>query len=196
MKILLNLLVGCMLVLTIGCSSSDTEERANEEIDNAMEELDEAMEEVDDAMEQVEDVMEEVELVLEDVPVIVQEALETALSETQSSIDEVRWEMERGFFEAEFEIDGKELGIYFDEQGVIVAREEKIPADELPEEVMATLEREYQDFEIDEVERIKSDEEVLYEIELESKRIEAEILIDEDGNIREKYEEYAEDKDY
>ncbi len=188
--------MGCMLVLTMSCSSSDPEERANEEIDNAMEELDEAMEEVDEAMEQVEEAMEEVELVLEDVPLIVREALETALSETQSSIDEVRWEMERGFFEAEFEIDGKELGIYFDEQGVIVAREEKIPASELPEEVLVTLESEYQDFEIDEVERIRSEEEVLYEIELENKRVEAEILIDKNGNIREKYEEYAEDKDY
>ena len=155
-----------------------------------MEELDEAMEELDEAMEEVDASLEEVEISLEEVPMAVREAFDEAFSE----IEEVEWELERGMYEAEFKIDGREYGIYFNNDGVLIAREKEIEVEDLPDVIKELLEAEYQEFEIDEVEIVESEDGDSYEIELESENSWVELRLNADGSVISRYEKMTDNK--
>jgi Putative beta-lactamase-inhibitor-like, PepSY-like len=191
MKSLFAVFLTFLLFFGFSCSGDKNDEQLAEDVNQAMEEVEDAMGEVESAMEEVEKTMEEIELTLDDVPEVVQKAFEEAFS----SIEEVQWEMERGLFEAEYEIDGMEFGIYFNSDGIIIAREKEINPEDLPPAVLNVIEQEYAGFEFDDVEMIEYEDGVQYEIELETEKVEVELLIDADGTIREKHEEYEDEGD-
>jgi len=84
------------------------------------------------------------------------------------------------YFEAEFGEDGAESEIKLDEEGRIVEEERELPTSELPAAAMKSVESEYPDAEIEEVELVMR---TYYEVELESDGKGVTLLVLENGFV-------------
>lgn len=117
---------------------------------------------------------------LADLPSTVQKAIKDHGRGTEPS--EVGKESVEGltFYEAEFEGDGVESEIKLDEEGRIVEEERELSVSELPAAAMKSVQAEYPDAEIEEVELVTR---TYYEVELESDGKEVTLLVLENGFV-------------
>ncbi len=111
------------------------------------------------------------------------------------TIQDVEWEIEGEYFEAEAEIDGIMTSILYDAHGNVIQKEVECNIDELPSGVMIYLSQNYAGQKIMEVEKIESTEKgIQYEVEIKIDVKEMEIYFDENGNFVEAItEDEAED---
>lgn len=80
---------------------------------------------------------------------------------------DVEWEEEDGKWEVEFELDGVEYEAEFDENGEWIETEHEIEVSEIPDVIQNTLDGEYTEYAILEVEKYDSREGAFYEIKLQ-----------------------------
>jgi hypothetical protein len=131
-----------------------------------------------------------------DVPAKVKNAFEKKVP----NATDVEWEYdsEDKLWEVEYEIGKDEFTSAFDENGKWVETEKEIKFSEIPEPVKATLNADFSDYEVAEVEFVETPDGKFYEVEVElekdDKELEFELLISPDGKVVKKEEE-KDDKD-
>ena len=113
------------------------------------------------------------------VPAEVVEVFES----TYGNAMDVDWDKKGDHYEVEFELDGYENEITYDQSGNIIKHMAEIAVTDLPAEVRNTLNAQYQDRQIDEVEKEEQNGEVVYHIELEGRIFDDKVTISPDGQI-------------
>ncbi|NOX86420.1 MAG: hypothetical protein GXO86_10745 [Chlorobi bacterium] len=126
----------------------------------------------------------------------VPEKIKAAFNQKFPGAKEVDWDMEKNnVWEAEFEMNEKEMSATFDQNGKWLETETEIEEDELPAAVKETLNSQFKDYEVDEAEYVESPETSGYEIELEGNKKEFEVLIGKDGKVLKREKEEEDDDD-
>jgi len=122
----------------------------------------------------------------QDIPVSqVPDAVINSFSEDFSNARDVEWERESGYFEVDFETGwGRDHEARYDESGTLLYHKEEIRNRELPEIVRDKIRSEYNDYNIDDAERIIEADETRYLVSLDSRRLsDLDLLIDDKGVI-------------
>lgn len=108
----------------------------------------------------------------------------TAFSKKFPTAQKVKWDKESATeWEAEFKLDGKEYSANFTSQGIWKETENEIKKSEIPTEVEATLNKEFADFKIEEMEISETVEGKVYEFMLEKKETSLEVAISPTGKV-------------
>ena len=125
------------------------------------------------------------------------EKVATTFNHRYSNASNVDWDVEEnGEWEAEFEVDEKEMSATFGQNGQWLETETEIEVSQLPEAVTLSLKNNFKGYEIEEAEYLESPEYKGYELELEGKDGDITVLIGMDGKIlKQASEEENEDKD-
>ena len=113
------------------------------------------------------------------VPSVVQNTLMQQFT-AANSID---WEKEKQNYEAEFIKDSVEYKAIINPAGTLVKYKQDISSAELPAAVMQTLQTQYKDYVIDELEKIGEGDQVYYQVEMEKGAEEVHLVIAPDGAI-------------
>lgn len=108
--------------------------------------------------------------------------LKTFRSEQPNATD-IEWEMEKEHYEVEFEIDKADHEMLIDKNGKVLMHKGELSAESLPSKVRSTIDADYADREIDDVKIITKDGQTFYEIELDGKVFDEEILISKEGKV-------------
>ena len=118
----------------------------------------------------------------------VPEAVMKTFKQRFSEVKKAKWEKEKdGNYEAEFDLNGKEMSATFLANGDWRETETEINVSELPKAVSDAFNKLYPDTKIREVSKIqRSDNSVVYETEIKIKGKRSDILFDEKGNKLEK----------
>lgn len=96
----------------------------------------------------------------------------------------VKWDKESETeWEAEFKLDGTEYSANFDSNGIWKETEHEINLSQVPETVKATLQKEFKDFDIEEIELSETSKGTLYEFDVEKGKTELEVAIDVNGKV-------------
>lgn len=111
------------------------------------------------------------------------DAVEEAFRSSFAGATNIDWERERDMYEIEFEMDRAEHKILFDESGNIVEHKAEIASSDLPAEVMNTINTQYKEKQIDEIEKIEKDGRVVYQVEFERFMFDDKVIIGSDGKI-------------
>ncbi len=121
------------------------------------------------------------------------EKIKAAFDQKYPDAEDVEWEMENGKWEAEFEVDEKEMEALFDQNGNWLETETEMEDEDLPATVNETLKSQFKDYEVEEVEYLESPDATGYEIELEGDNGDIEVLIGKDGSVLKQETEEDED---
>lgn len=122
------------------------------------------------------------------------EKVKAAFNQKFPNAEETDWEMEKeNEWEAEFEVDEKEMSATFSQDGMWLETETEVEVEDLPASVKQTLKAQFKDYEVEETEYVESPESNGYEIELEGKDGDIEILIGKDGEVLKQNPEKDED---
>ena len=98
---------------------------------------------------------------------------------------DIRWELEsEAEWEGSFKLDTVEYSVVFREDGSWLETEHTISEQTLPLKIRQILIEKYPDFKLDEVELVQSQTELYYELEIEKGWTEVELMVDQEGNIR------------
>lgn len=112
------------------------------------------------------------------------EKVKSAFNQKYPGAKEVDWDMEKeNEWEAEFEMNEKEMSATFDENGQWLETETEMEENDLPATVKETLKTQFKAYEVEEAEYLESPEYTGYEIELEGKKGDIEVLVGKDGKI-------------
>ena len=115
-----------------------------------------------------------------DVP----QKVKTAFTQQFPNAQKVKWDMEEeNEWEAEFKMNGKKMTACYDNKGKWLETEVEVKMKDLPAEVFKAINMKFEGFEIEEVESIEKPDFKGYEILLEKKETEVEILVTSDGNL-------------
>lgn len=115
-----------------------------------------------------------------DVP----QKVKTAFTQKFPDVQKVKWESEdENEWEAEFKMNGKEMTVCYDNTGKWLETEVEVKIKDLPAEVFKAINMKFEGFEIEEAESIEKPDFKGYEILLEKKETEVEILVTSDGNL-------------
>jgi len=97
-----------------------------------------------------------------------------------SGVTEVKWEVEEdGTWEAEFEFDGMEVSAEFSVEGEWLETETEISA--IPDTIKIWIENEYPGWNIEKAELVELPDSSYYEVDIEDRTDEAELLFNRDG---------------
>ena len=129
----------------------------------------------------------------QDVP----QAAKTAFKQKYPEAKSVEWEKEGdNKFEAEFKSKGKEISVCFDKAGNWLETETEVSVRSLPKRATSSLAGAFGKYKIEEAEEVRrSDGKVLYELEIETKKGEWEVLVTADGQILKKESEDDDEED-
>lgn len=108
----------------------------------------------------------------------------------------VKWSLEKaGEYEAEFNMNKKEMSVVIDEKGHLIEIETEIKEAELPQALKATLAKDFAGYKIDECEKAEAKGVVTYEMEARKDKIEYELVFDSKGKLLKKEEKKGNDND-
>lgn len=97
---------------------------------------------------------------------------------------DVVWTVEDNIYQVDYYVSAKHTTSYFDEQGQWLETETEIAVDELPHDVLQTLQTKMGEYEILDIELVATREgQTLYEVDLEKDYKSYDILFDKDGKI-------------
>jgi len=113
----------------------------------------------------------------------VPEKAQSNFSKENPDAKDVKWEQEGDYYQAEYEVNGKEKEISYDKDGNVVAVETEIDAKDLPENVHSYMKENYNDAEMEEACELKHDNETYYMVEVETGNGETELTFDAKGNF-------------
>ena len=119
------------------------------------------------------------DLRMEEVPANLISAFEKEFTNAK----DVEWEKDMENYNVEFEIDRMDYDVCYTPSGKEVKRKVELLASQLPGAVQTTIKSKYPNLEADEVEMIRTGNEVMYKIELESFTKEIEITVDKNGKV-------------
>ncbi|SFF91081.1 PepSY-like domain-containing protein [Pontibacter chinhatensis] len=131
--------------------------------------------------EEIADIRGEISELWEKVEV--PEAVMTQFASLYPDVKNSDWEEEPEGFEVEFDLGGRERKVLFSATGELLKVEEEINTTALPQEVMKYVQEHFADFTIDEASLVKTGETLKYEVELESRKGEVELLFDQSGKL-------------
>ena len=116
----------------------------------------------------------------ENVPEMVLSAFSVKFTDAKK----VKWEMEEAAgWEAEFKWKAKEYSANFSTNGDWIVSEYKIKKSEISANIRAILDKNFSDYHIEEAEISQTESGNYYEIEIELKEEEFEVIIDFTGNL-------------
>jgi len=109
----------------------------------------------------------------------VPETIETNFASLYPKADEVRWEKEKGEYEAEFEVDEKEMSVLFDSIGNFIESEVEIELTELPATITKFIKDELTEVKVREASKITDAKGVVtYELEIKK-----DLIFSADGKL-------------
>jgi len=124
------------------------------------------------------------------------EKIVTAFNKKFPNATKVKWEREHeNEWEAEFKMDGQSYAASFDANGMWQETEREIKKSEIPTEIMAILDQNFSDYDIDEAEVVETAKGKGYEFEIEVNDEEFEVAIDANGNLTKTKEQEGEAHD-
>jgi uncharacterized membrane protein YkoI len=97
------------------------------------------------------------------IPSLVQNAVQVKFPEAKT----IEWEKKGTNYEAEFEIAGLEHTVLLDSTGHLLMQKQDINAAQLPEAVTTAFQRDFQGFQVDDLEQVTQQGQVYYQVELE-----------------------------
>ena len=87
------------------------------------------------------------------------------------AITGVDWKKIVNGYEAEADInDSTEVSVRFDETGKLLVTKQDVSNKEINATIMATIQQDYKDYEVDDVEKLETNGNVYYQVELKAKR--------------------------
>lgn len=95
----------------------------------------------------------------------------------------VDWEKERGNYEAEFREDTLGYKALISPQGVLLRYKEPLALNELPSAVLQTLQSQYRDHGVEDLEKVVRGREAYYQLELEKGLKELQLVLTPDGAV-------------
>jgi hypothetical protein len=112
-------------------------------------------------------------------------AVLTAFKAKFPLVTKVNWEMEnQTAYEAEFKLNGEEMSATFDKTGKWLETEKEIKVTVLPQQVQATLKRDFANFKVTEASKIESVKHGdCYEAEIKKGKDEYDLLLTKDGQV-------------
>lgn len=113
-----------------------------------------------------------------DVPRSVMEAFNTTFPDAS----DVEWEKKGKEFEADFEIKNIDYSARFSAQGKLVMQKNDILVLDMPNAVSNAIEKEYNGYHIDDVEKIEMDGKEYFQVELDGKMRDRKVVYTADGN--------------
>lgn len=98
---------------------------------------------------------------------------------------DVEWEKKGDQYKVEFEIGywNNDQSAWYDQEGKLLRHQEEISKKDLPRKIYDQIQTEYKWFVISDIEKITSEDETLYKVELKSFTKEWKILYDETGSV-------------
>ncbi|WP_026209550.1 PepSY-like domain-containing protein [Cytophaga aurantiaca] len=95
----------------------------------------------------------------------------------------VEWELKKGLYEAEFEIENLDHNVYIDSTGKIVRYKKEITTNELPAAVNTSIQKNFKGYKIEDIKRIEEATGITYKVELEKGEVERNVTFAVDGKI-------------
>lgn len=114
------------------------------------------------------------------------EQVGSSFSKQNPDVKDVKWEKEGDYFEAEFEVDGKEVEVVYDKDGKVIAKEMEIDASSLPQAINGYINDNFSGSDIEEACEVKQKGETFYMVEIETADGETELLFDHEGKFLKK----------
>lgn len=106
--------------------------------------------------------------------------IQVAFSQRYPGVQDVKWEQEKGNFEATFTKDGKKMSVLMNGDGKLMETETSIPATELPTKAAAYMRLNFKGKKIRETARIVlADGSLQFEAAIKGK----DVIFDKDGNF-------------
>lgn len=110
---------------------------------------------------------------------------------TFSKASDIEWEIKGNLYEVEFETGflGDDHKVLYSRDGKLVRHEEEISKSGLPKAVLASINRSFSGYRIDDVKKIAEGRKVVYKTELKNFTQEWKVLFDAQGRILQKRED-------
>ncbi len=96
---------------------------------------------------------------------------------------DVEWKLKAEMFKAEFEIGKDDHEIWLEKSGKIVKHKEEIKSEQLPKEVLASINKDYKDYKIHDSNKTDNAGVVTYKVELKNPGSELDITYDKNGKL-------------
>jgi hypothetical protein len=109
--------------------------------------------------------------------------IQSAFSKKFTAVKKLKWKQEDNEWEAEFRQNEKEMSASFDNSGNWLETETKIKKKDIPSDIFKAINLKFDGWEMEEIERIEKPDFKGYEIVLENKEPETEILVSDTGEI-------------
>ena len=116
----------------------------------------------------------------EQVPSLVLNAFQSKFS----NATDVEWEKKGDLFKVEFEIGSLDHDLWIDKTGNIKKHKEEFSKTNLPEAVNQKIKTEFSGYRIDDVDKIETDGKVFYQVELDGKSDDRDVLFSSDGSVQ------------
>ena len=113
------------------------------------------------------------------VPAVVLNAFQLKFA----NADDVDWELEKGNYHVEFEINNKNHDVLLDDRGNVLRHEQDLWESEIPAAVMASIRSKCMFFDIDDADKKEEGGKVIYYINFEIDNKDFDFLIDEKGTL-------------
>lgn len=122
-----------------------------------------------------------------DVPSVIRNNFQKSFPKA-SDID---WELKGNLYEVEFETGllGDDHTAYYSTDGRLVKHEEEISKSNLPKSVLASVNKSFSGYRIDDVKKITEGRKVIYKTELKNNSQEWKVIFDAQGRILQKMED-------
>ena len=118
----------------------------------------------------------------EQVPSLVLNAFQSKFS----NATDVEWEKKGDLFKVDFEVGSADHDLWIDKTGSITRHKEEFSKTDLPEAVNQKIKTEFSGYRIDGVDKIETDGKVFFEVELDGKSDDRDVLFASDGSIQQK----------
>lgn len=116
-----------------------------------------------------------------DVPSVVLNAFQQKFSKAE----DVEWELKRGLYEVDFEIDKYDHEVWITRTGEIVQHEQELPPSELPEVIKAAIKRDFKGYNTRKAEKLTAGDMITYKVKVENPSEKRKVKYDDNGKILE-----------
>lgn len=131
-----------------------------------------------------------------DKTVNVPELVKKEFAKKYASATKVKWSLEKvGEYEAEFDMNKKEMSVVIDGKGNLLEVETEIKEAELPQAIKSTLAKDFSGYKINECEKTETKGLISYEMEAKKDKVEYELVFDSNGKLLKKEEKKKKDND-
>ena len=109
--------------------------------------------------------------------------VQATFSKKFKEVQNTEWEQEENEWEAEFKLNGTKMSASFDNSGNWLETETEVKKKDVPADIFKAVNLKFDGWEMEEIERVEKPDFKGYEIALEKKETETEILVTDAGEI-------------